>query len=66
MSHNKIHEPALLNKRVNIDTLLFQRTANNLREMRVVLPSTISSDFTVTLQQRRDGLFRAAYVLITM
>ena len=66
MSHNKIHEPALLNKRVNIDKLLFQRTANNLREVRVVFPSTISSDFTFTLQQRRHGLFRADYGLITM
>ena len=57
MSHNKIHEPALLNKRVNIDKLLFQRTANNLREVRVVFPSTISSDFTFTFQKRRQGYF---------
>ena len=49
-SHNvSIHEPALLNKRVGIDTRLFQRTANDSREVRVVLPSTISRDFTFTL-----------------
>ena len=49
MSHNKIHKPALLNKRVGIDTRLFQRTTNDSREVRVVLPSTISRDFTFTL-----------------
>ena len=48
-SHNKIHEPALLNKRVGINTRMFQRTANDSREVRVVLPSTISRHFTFTL-----------------
>ena len=48
-SNNKIHQPALLNKRVGIDTRLFQRTANDSREVRVVLPSTISRDFTFIL-----------------
>ena len=49
MSHNKIPEHAFLNKRVGIDTRLFQRTTNDSREVRVVLPSTISRDFTFTL-----------------
>ena len=49
MSHNKIHERALLNQRVGIDTRLLQRTTIDSREVRVVLPSTISRDFTFTL-----------------
>ena len=48
MSHNKIPEHALLKKRVGIDTRLFQRKANDSGEVRVVLPSTISRDFTFT------------------
>ena len=49
MYHNKIHEPALLNKLVSIDTGLFQRTANDSREVRVVFSSIISRDFSFTL-----------------
>ena len=49
MSHNKIPEHALLNERVGIDTRLLQRTTNDSREVRVVLPSTISRDLTFTL-----------------
>ena len=49
MSHNLIPEPDLLNKRVGVDTRLFQRTTKDSREVRVVLPSTISRDFTFTL-----------------
>ena len=48
-SLNKLLKIALLNKRFGIDTRLFQRTANDSREVRVLLPSTISRDFTFTL-----------------
>ena len=49
MPHNKIPESALVNKRVGINTRLFQHTPKDSREVRVVLLSTISRDFTFTL-----------------